>query len=331
MEIKKKYFGQTLKGEKIQSYLIKNDNNISIEIINYGAIITKIITPDIKGENKNIVLGYNNLSDYEKDKHFIGAIIGRYANRINNAIIKLNNKTYCLEKNDKENHLHGGDSGFHKKKWEYKKQFIENDSAGITLNYLSKDLEAGFPGNLNIEVSYTLNNNNEIKIKYIAKTDRDTHINITNHTYFNLSSNLNQNIFDHNLTISGNKYLEFNKDNIPTGKILDVSNSKFDFQKSRKISNELDNCWIIKLENNKTQKLAAHLTHEKTGRSIKVFTDEPGVQVYTGNNLNKTHKKNSGICIETQHFPDSPNNTSFPTTLLTPNNPFESNTTIKIL
>jgi aldose 1-epimerase len=226
--------------------------------------------------------------------------------------------------------LHGGFSGFHKKVWNAK-SIKRKDSLSLILNYLSKDLENGFPGNLEVTVDYTLNNDNELKIKYLAKSDKKTVVNFTNHSYFNLGPSLNKDIFIHKLLIKANKYLEVTNDLIPTGKLLKVENSKYNFLNLKKLLDELDNCWALDKDINQKIELAAILVNQETGRRIEVYTDEPGIQVYTGNNLGYKHKKNSGICLETQHFPNSPNEANFPSTELLPGEVFESNTTIKLI
>ena len=330
MEIKKKHYGTTSNGEDVKLYRLKNSNGVSLEIISYGGIITNLSFPDKNGCFSNIVLGYDNLEEYEDNQPFFGAIIGRYANRIKNGSFKFGNTKINIDKNIGDNHLHGGFSGFHKKVWKVK-SIKRKDSLSLILNYLSKDLESGFPGNLEVTVHYTLNNDNELKIKYFAKSDKKTVVNFTNHSYFNLSPNLDEDIFNHKLLIKANKYLEVTNDLIPTGKLLNVKNTKYNFLNSKKLSCELDNCWELDKDINQKIELAAILVNEEAGRKIEVYTDEPGIQVYTGNNLNFKHKKNSGICLETQHFPNSPNEANFPSTELLPGEVFESNTTIKLI
>ena len=330
MEIKKKHYGNTSNGEKVKLYILKNSNGVSLEIISYGGIITNINIPDKNGCFSNIVLGYDNLQEYEDDQSFFGAIIGRYANRIKNGSFKIDNTKINIDKNIGDNHLHGGFSGFHKKVWNAK-SIKSKDSLSLILNYLSKDLESGFPGNLEVTVQYTLNNDNELKIKYFAKSDKKTVVNFTNHSYFNLGPSLDKDIFNHKLLIKANKYLEVTNDLIPTGKLLNVENTKYNFLNSKKLLCDLDNCWALDKNLNQKIELAAILVNEEAGRKIEVYTDEPGLQVYTGNNLDFKHKKNSGICLETQHFPNSPNEANFPSTELLPGEVFESNTTIKLI
>jgi aldose 1-epimerase len=330
MKIKKKYYGTTSQGEKVTLYTLTNSNGISLEIINYGGIITKLFIPDNKGVLGNIVLGYDNLKYYEDNQPFFGAIIGRYANRIKDGSFKIDKVKFNIDKNNGNNHLHGGFSGFHKKVWTAK-SIKRKNSLSLMLNFLSKDSEGGFPGNLETTVHYTLNNDNELEIKYFAKTDKKTIVNFTNHSYFNLGSSLNKDIFNHKLLLKANKYLEVNSDLIPTGKLLSVERTKFDFLNSNKLSSELDHCWVLDNYLKEKIELAAVLVNEKTGRKIEVYTDEPGIQVYTGNNLDFKHKKNSGICLETQHFPNSPNQPNFPSTELLPGEVYKSNTIIKLI
>jgi aldose 1-epimerase len=330
MKIKKKYYGTTSEGEEVTLYILTNSRGISLEIITYGGIITKLFFTDNKGVLGNIVLGYDNLKYYEDNQPFFGAIIGRYANRIKDGSFKIDKVKFNIDKNNGNNHLHGGFSGFHKKVWTAR-SIKRKDSLSLILNLLSKDLEGGFPGNLETTVHYTLNNDNELEIKYFAKTDKKTIVNFTNHSYFNLGSSLNKDIFNHKLLLKANKYLEVNSDLIPTGKLLSVERTKFDFLNSNKLSSELDHCWVLDNYLKEKIELAAVLVNEKTGRKIEVYTDEPGIQVYTGNNLDFKHKKNSGICLETQHFPNSPNQPSFPSTELLPGEVYKSNTIIKLI
>ena len=330
MKIKKKYYGTTSEGGEVTLYILTNSRGISLEIITYGGIITKLFFTDNKGVLGNIVLGYDNLKYYEDNQPFFGAIIGRYANRIKDGSFKIDKVKFNIDKNNGNNHLHGGFSGFHKKVWTAR-SIKRKDSLSLILNLLSKDLEGGFPGNLETTVHYTLNNDNELEIKYFAKTDKKTIVNFTNHSYFNLGSSLNKDIFNHKLLLKANKYLEVNSDLIPTGKLLSVERTKFDFLNSNKLSSELDHCWVLDNYLKEKIELAAVLVNEKTGRKIEVYTDEPGIQVYTGNNLDFKHKKNSGICLETQHFPNSPNQPSFPSTELLPGEIYKSNTIIKLI
>ena len=330
MEIKKKHYGTTYAGEKVTLYILKNSNEVSLEIISYGGIITNISFPDKNGCFSNIVLGYDNLEDYEDDQSFIGAIIGRYANRIKNGSFKIDNTKINVDKNIGNNHLHGGFSGFNKKVWKVK-SIKRKDSLTLILNYLSKDLESGFPGNLDVSVHYTLNNNNELEIKYFAKSDKKTVVNFTNHSYFNLGPSLDENIFNHKLLINATNYLEATNDLIPTGNLLNVQGTNYNFLNLKTISCELDNCWALDKHLNQKIELAAILVNEEAGRKIEVYTDEPGIQVYTGNNLDFKHKKNSGVCLETQHFPNSPNQQNFPSTELLADELYESNTIIKLI
>ena len=330
MKIKKEHYGTTSEGEKVTLYILTNSKGISLEIITYGGVITKLFFPDNRGILGNIVLGYDNLKDYEDNQPFFGAIIGRYANRIKDASFKIDNLKVNIDKNNGNNHLHGGYSGFHKKVWKAK-SIKRKDSLSLILSYYSKDLEAGFPGNLQTTVHYTLNNNNELEIKYFAKTDKKTIVNFTNHSYFNLGSSLDKDIFNHELLLKANKYLEVSNDLIPTGKLLNVKGTKYDFLNSIKISCEFDHCWALNKYFEEKIELAAILVNEETNRKIEVYTDEPGIQIYTGNNLDFKHKKNSGICLETQHFPNSPNQANFPSTELLPDKIYESNTVIKLI
>ena len=337
MDIKSKEFGILPDGTKIFSYQLENNNGILIRIINYGGIITHIFTPDKRGKSGDIVLGFDNLQDYLSAHPYFGAIIGRFANRIANASFSIDNRTYNLAANNGQNHLHGGIIGFDKKVWLAVRN-ITTEFVSLKLAYESPDGEESYPGNLMVEVEYILNNQNELVINYTAQTDKKTHINLTNHSYFNLNGSENT-IYDSNLQIDADYITEVAEGSIPTGKLLSVSNTPFDFRNPKKIGRDIndvpggfDHNYVI---NGFTGHLVrcARAEDPATGRTLEVLTTQPGVQLYTSNYITeiegkegRKYKKHSAFCLETQHFPDSPNKQNFPGTLLNPGETYQEST-----
>lgn len=330
--------------QKIEPFLLKNTNGVSVEILNYGGIISKIIIPDRNGNFKDIVLGFNRQDDYLEEHPYFGAVVGRFANRIAEGKFTLDGETYSLVQNNGSNHLHGGTTGFDKVFWDAE-SFENGNESGVVLKYVAKDMEEGYPGNLTVCVTYTLTQNNILKVAYSATTDKKTPINLTQHSYFNLSGDFSSQILDHELALNADEFLELNENQIPTGKYLEVANSPFDFRTPKPIGKDIDknntqlsigkgydHCWVLKNDN--TLAKIAEVHHPKTGRVLEVLTSAPGVQLYTANFLNNTisaktggtYGSRSGFCLETQHFPDSPNQAHFPTTILEPGHTFTSET-----
>ena len=332
MEISKESFGITKSGQLITSYTIKNSNNIEVKIINYGATITSILTPDKNNALDDIVLGFDSLKEYQSDKNpYFGATCGRYANRIRDGKFSIENKKFQLAKNDNGNSLHGGIKGFDKHIWDH--DVIGNK---IVMKRLSPDGEEGFPGNLAVEIYYSLSETNELKIEYTAQTDKPTIVNLTNHSYFNLLGR--GNILDHRLRIYGEKYTAVNDMSIPTGDLKNVENSEMDILKEKSIGKDIklvqglgyDHNYCIDQKNDSIN-LAAEIFEPYKGRTLTCLTTEPGLQFYTGNYLNNLSGKNgiiydkySGFCLETQHYPDSPNQPSFPSSALNPGEDYHS-------
>jgi aldose 1-epimerase len=323
-------FGLMPGGDEVKLFTFETKKGLEISITNYGGIITSVIMPDKHSNREEITAGFPTLSDYLKGHPHFGVIVGRFANRIAKGSFAIEGEIFSLPINNGLNHLHGGDNGFHVKLWDY--DFEEkNDSASLKLTYLSPHLEEGYPGNLEVSVIYTVNDNNELAIDFFAKTDTATHVNLTSHGYFNLSGFKN-NIFDHHLYVNSDKYVEVDETQIPTGKLIPSSNFPFDFSTSKQlecgiksIPGGIDHCYV--LNKDKSFKApAAILTHEESGRKLIVYCTHPGLQVYTGNSLDGSEKghngivyhKNWAICMEMQHLPDSPNQPSFPSTLLKP-------------
>ena len=331
-------------GEKITQYTLTNPSGMIVKIINYGGTVTDIIVPDKNGKAGNVVLGYDSLAGFlQRGNPYFGCIVGRYANRIANAKFTLDGKEYQLASNNNGNTLHGGVKGFDKRVW--KASDINTDSiASIKFTYDSKDMEEGYPGNLHTEVVYTLTKDNELKIEYTATTDKATPVNLTNHCYFNLSAGTDSTILDHELMLRATQFTPVNGQLIPTGRIDTVKGNAMDFTSAKKIGKEIaqvdggyDHNWVFQKPENRFD-LVASLYHQPSGRFMEVRTTEPGIQFYSGNFLDGTLKntrggakyvKHAGLCLETQHFPDSPNQPAFPNTILKPGETYQQITVYK--
>ena len=334
--VTKETFGKTSAGETVDLYTLRNVNGMETKITNYGGIVVSLTAPDRNGKFADVVLGFNDLENYlTKNDPYMGAIIGRYGNRITKGRFKLNGVEYKLAVNNGENHLHGGIKGFDKVIWTGRELKMKAGPA-VVLTYLSKDGEEGYPGNLRVRVVYTLTNRNELKIDYSATSDKDTVTNLTHHSYFNLAGEGNGDILNHRVIINGNRFVPTDAGSIPTGELKTVAGTPFDFlnataigarinqdDQQLKFGNGYDHTWVINGRAG-TLRRAAIVVEQTTGRGMQVFTTEPGVQFYTGNFLNgtltgksgKPYPRRSGFCLETQHYPDSPNQPSFPTTTL---------------
>ncbi|QWT87018.1 galactose mutarotase [Chryseobacterium sp. PCH239] len=340
-------YGVTPKGDSIKKYTLSNKNGMKVEVINFGGIITSLTAPDRNGKYEDVVLGFTKPEGYfDGNPYYFGALIGRYGNRIANAKFTLDGKTYEINKNDGPNSLHGGKEGFHTRFWNIE---VVKDAKFPTLklSYTSADGEEGYPGKLTTTVFYTLTDDNALEISYEAETDKPTVVNLTQHSYFNLSGNFTKTITDHELQINADHFLPVNETLIPTGEQKAVKGTPFDFTVSKPIGKDIsadddqlkkgkgyDHNWIL---NGKGLRSIAKVYHQGTGRLMEVFTDEPGVQFYSGNFLDgkfdtKTGGKNefrTGFCLETQHFPDSPNQPSFPSTELKLGQKYQSKTIYK--
>jgi aldose 1-epimerase len=342
MNIKKEPFGQTGDGKKVWLFTLRNDHNITMKIINYGGILTSLLVPDKNGKVDDVVLGFNTLQEYLTDHPYLGALIGRYGNRIAQGKFVLNEKEYQLAANNGENHLHGGIKGFDKKVWDAA-ELKSNEEVGVKLTYLSKDGEEGYPGNLSTTVTYFLNNNNEWVITYEATTDKPTVINLTQHSYFNLAGEGSGDILGHEMMILADGYTAVNESLIPTGELKKVENSPMDFMTPKAIGARIgevpggyDQNYILNRVGDQPS-LAAKVYEPKSGRIMEVFTTEPGIQLYSGNFLDgtfkgksgKSYQKHAGFCLETQHFPDSPNQLNFPNVILNPGKTYHQETIYK--
>lgn len=333
----------------VQIYTLTNSKGMKVKITNYGAIITSIVVPDRDGKFADVALGYDDVESYKTavDKPYFGAIVGRYGNRIAKGSFTIDGKTYTLAKNNDANHLHGGLVGFDKVVWTAKLMEKENT---LQLSYVSKDGEEGYPGNLKVTVSYQLTENNEIAVNYFATSDKPTPINLTQHTYFNLKGEGEGNILDHELMINAKQYTPVDETLIPTGKLEDVAGTPFDFTSSKvigkdigvehpqlKIGGGFDHNWVLNKSKPGEFALAAVAYEPSSGRVLEVSTTEPGIQFYCGNFLDgrltgkagKPYVNRGGFCLETQHYPDSPNQPNFPSTILKPGAVYQTKTVFK--
>lgn len=344
MKLQSVPFGKISSGEEAQLFTLENDNNIKVKITNYGAIITSIEMPDKNGNTENIVCGFENLEQYLSDEYldsypYFGAIIGRFGNRIANGHLEIEGKTYKMAINNGPNHLHGGLTGFDKKLWDT--EIIENaDEIGVKLTYTSPDGEENYPGNLAVNCIYTLNNKNELGLEYFVETDKTTAVNLTNHTYFNLTGG-KENILNHELMLTATKMTEM-VDQIPTGKIISVEGTSFDFGEFKTFQCDMnglptgyDDNYVLDNENGDL-KFIGCLREQDSGRQIEIYTTQPGMQLYTGYwnpELIIDNKKKfgsySGVALETQHYPDSVHHKNFPTTLLKPGEKYQQKTVYK--
>lgn len=337
-------FGQAEEGAA-KLYTLKNENGMEVVITNYGGIITRLLAPDKDGQFTDIVLGFDKLADYQKDHPYFGAIIGRYGNRIARGKFTIDGEEYTLAANNGANALHGGPMGFHKHLWEAKE--IEREGyAGLELSRVSKDMEEGYPGNLAATVRYLLNNDNELLIEYEAATDKPTVVNLTNHTYFNLKGAGKEDILGHVLMIDADYYTPVDSTLIPTGELRPVEGTPFDFNTPTPIGERIkaeneqirfglgyDHNFVLDREGPGLE-LAATVHEQSTGRFLEVLTTEPGLQFYSGNFLDGTnigkygvkYEYRTGFCLETQHYPDSPNRPDFPSTVLRPGENYASST-----
>jgi aldose 1-epimerase len=341
MNIIKEDFGMLPDSTQVYLFTLTNTNGVEMKVTNYGGIITSLEVPDRNGQLADIVLGYDKLDGYLKDTPYFGAIVGRYGNRIAKGKFVLDGQEYTLAQNDGENTLHGGIRGFDKVVWDAR-ELRDSASVGIRFHYLSKDGEEGFPGNLNVQVDYILTNNNELVIRYFATTDRATPINLTHHSYFNLKGAGNGTTLDHLMQIHASAYTVVNETLIPTGELRDVAGTPMDFNLPTPIGERItqvgrepkgyDHNYVLSRPG--PDHVSARVTEPVTGRIMEVLTDQPGMQFYSGNFLNgsitgkqgKKYQQYSGFCLETQHFPDSPNQPAFPSTILRPGEVYESTT-----
>lgn len=343
-----KQFGKLSDGREVTLYTLRNKAGATVTITNLGAALVSINVPDRKGILGDVILGHDDAQGYVQDNSYLGFIVGRYGNRIGEGRFSLNGKEYQLDINDGANHLHGGKDGFHRKLW---KATINENSviASITMRYFSPDGEQGYPGNVTLDVTYWWNDNNQLTIEYVGTTDEPTILNPTSHGYFNLTGNSKNTILDHELMIVAERYTPVDAELIPTGKLESVEGTPLDFRLSKRIGARInepfeqlrlgkgyDHNWVLN-GHDKTVRLAATVYDPQSGRFMEVLTDQPGLQFYSGNFLNGSLTGKGGIayqyrtalCLEAQHFPDSPNKPGFPSVIVRPGDMYRQTTIYK--
>jgi len=339
--ITKEHLGET-DLQQVYLFTLRNNKGDEVRITNYGGIVTSWTCTDRNGARTSIVVGHETLREYLARPPFFGALIGRYANRIAGGKFTLDGIAYTLAANKGGNHLHGGNKGFDKVVWDA--EVVEGATPSLSLTYLSKDGEEGYPGNLQVNVRYSFNDDNELEILYRATTDKPTPVNLTNHSYFNLTGDVSNTILGHSIWIDADYYTPIDDNTIPTGEIRSVKDSPFDFRSVRGIGERImetafgyDHNYVLN-GNGHGVRLVAVLSDPITGRRLEVFTDQPGMQFYSGNNLDGSFSTSDGkpigrqcaVCLETQHFPDSPNEPGFPSTILRPGEVFQSVTKYRL-
>ena len=338
-------FGKTQDGKDVSLYTLKNKSGMTVKITNYGGVIQSISVPDRNKKMNDVVLGFDSMDGYLTKEPYFGAVVGRYANRIAKGTFKLDGKQYHVPVNDGPNALHGGIKGFDKRVWEAK-DVSGSDGEALLLTYVSADGEEGYPGTLTATVKYTVTDNNELRLDYGANTDKDTVLNLTNHSYFNLAGAGTASVLDHKIMIAAEEFTPIDGTLIPTGKLEKVAGTPLDFTKSTVIGSRIDQAnaqlkygkgydhnFVLHHASGQVS-LAARVEEPTSGRVMEVSTDQPGIQFYTGNFLDGTNKGKGGkvyqhrsaLCLETQHFPDSPNKPMFPTTVLKPGEHFHATT-----
>lgn len=346
IQIRRELFQKQVDGKDVDLFTLKNSNGVKVQITNYGGKIVSIIVPDSQGNMRDVVLGYDSIDEYVNGNPSFGATIGRYANRIAKGKFSINGQEYTLATNNGLNHLHGGIKGFRYKVWDV----VDKNDKLLRIKYLSKDMEEGYPGNLEIFVTFTLLDTDSLQIVYEAKTDKPTVVNLTNHSFFNLTGEGIGNILGHYLLINADSFTPVDETLIPTGEIRSLNDSPFDFReltrigdrinhddRQLKFGNGYDHNYVLKKDGIGRLTFAARLIDPKSGRTMEVYTTEPGLQFYSGNFLDgkdigkdgKVYGFRTALCLETQHYPDSPNHLNFPTTLLNPGQTFQSTTIYK--
>ena len=348
--MRKDFFGKTRDGRSSYLYTLSNRRGLEVILCDYGASIVSIRIPDRSGHSDHVVLGYASLAEYENDRFFMGGTIGRYANRIARGEFRLNGTSYALAKNAPPNHLHGGYMGFHKRLWQAQESRSAQGDA-VNFSYLSPDGEEGFPGNLTVSARFVVSSTrNDMQIIYDATTDRDTIVNLTSHPYFNLAGQTSRDILSHQLLIHADKFTPVDATMIPTGEFRDVRSSPFDFTRLTPVGSRIDaddpqlilavgydHNWVLDNDPGAPEIPAARLYDPASGRRLEIFTTEPGMQFYSGNFLDgsvrakngESYAPRCGLCLEPQHFPDSPNHTDFPSVVLRQGERFRSATTYR--
>lgn len=342
MQISKEAWGKTADGQTVTRYTLQNTTGTKVQLIDYGATLTSVETADKNGKLANITLGFPKLDGYLQRHPYFGSTVGRYGNRIAGGKFKVDGKEYTLAQNNGPNSLHGGLKAFDQKMWK-SEEIKSADKVGVKFTYVSPDGEEGFPGKLNTSITYSLSNKNELSLDYEATTDKTTVVNLTNHAYWNLGGAGSGNILKHELTLAADKYLPIDKDSIPTGESASVKGTPFDFTTPHAIGERIDevkkpphttqgydHCYVLRGQSGKLE-LAATIKDPSSGRTMQIYTTEPGIQLYCGNFLGGGageggYKQHDAFCLETQHYPDSPNQSAFPTTLLKPGQTYKTTT-----
>jgi aldose 1-epimerase len=344
--VKKESFGKMPDGKEVEQYILTNKNGMQARVITYGALLTELRVPDRSGKLGNVVLGFDNLKQYLDVHPFFGATVGRVANRIAGGKFTLDDRDYKLFVNDKPNSLHGGKKGFDKVVWRAGEGRKDDNGVSVAFTYHSPDGEEGYPGNLRASVTYTLTNKNELRLDYVAKTDKATPVNLTNHSYFNLAGPAAGDILNHKLMLAADRYTPVDATLIPTGEIKPVKGTPLDFTQPHRIGERIeqlrgkpggyDHNYVLNGEG-KRLALAARVTEPTSGRVLEMYTTEPGVQLYTGNFLDGkvkgqggvVYKKHHAFCLEAQHFPDSVHHENFPSMILRPGQTYRQTTVYK--
>jgi aldose 1-epimerase len=340
--ISERPFGNTRSGKKVSEFILANPGGVSVCILNWGGIIRSILVPDSRGKSADVVLGFDSLAPYEERHPYFGTITGRYANRIAKGSFTLDEVTYSLAKNNGPNHLHGGINGFDRVIWNASTSTAP-DSATLLLSYVSANGEEGYPGEVATKVAYTLSSDNALTVEYTATSTKATPINLTNHSYFNLAGHSAGPVLGHTLVIDASRYVPVDETSIPLGPLAPTADTPFDFREPHTIGERIsqvgvgyDHTYVL-ATSPRPLHFAARALDPDSGRYLEVFTTEPGVQLYTGNYLDGTlrgkggaqYHKHSGFCLETQHFPDSPNQPAYPSTILRPGETYSSKTVMK--
>lgn len=339
MRIEKSSFGKAEDGQAVSMFTCTNEHGLVLKLIDYGAIVVAMETPDRNGRLANVNLGFSKLDGYLQRHPYFGSTVGRFCNRIAKGKFSLNGKDYKLATNNGANHLHGGEKGFDKQMWKAAEVKMA-DAVGVKFSRRSPDGEEGYPGNLDVTVTYTLTNANELKVEFTATTEQPTVLNLTNHNYWNLAGAGSGTILNHELTLTADKYLPVDDGLIPTGELADVKGTPLDFTSAHKIGERIkqikadpvgyDHCFALRSQNGSLA-LAARAKDPSSGRVMEILTTQPGIQFYSGNFLdgsagNGGYKQYEGFCLETQHYPDSPNQPKFPTAILKPGETFKQTT-----
>jgi aldose 1-epimerase len=335
------HYGRLADGTEVDLVTLTNASGIEVDVISYGGIITRLLTPDARGHPGDIVLGLNTLDDYVSSNRYFGALIGRYGNRIANGRFTLQGQACQLDANDGKNHLHGGSEGFDRKNWGMR-PFVTASSAGVAMTLTSPDGDQGYPGALEVQAVYELTDDNRLDMRFQAVTDKPTHVNLTHHGYFNLAAE--GDVLGHELMIDADRYIPVDHDLIPTGELRPVAGGPFDFRRPKAIGRDIDaddeqlrlgsgydHNFVLKDQDSNELIMAARVSEPRSGRSLELWTVEPGLQFYSGNALDgslvgngRVHGQRSGFCLEPQHFPDSPNRPEFPSTALLPGDTYRS-------